>query len=63
MPRAVLAVVGRMTFSGGAGKTGTNPVGAPPPKDSKDGQKAETSAAEVPAPTSCRWRLRSSRFL
>ena len=39
MPRAVLAVVARMTFSGGAGKTGTNPVGAPPPKDSKDGQK------------------------
>jgi lipoprotein-anchoring transpeptidase ErfK/SrfK len=31
-----------MTFSGGAGKTGTNPVGARPPKDSsecKDGQK------------------------
>ena len=42
MPRAVLAVVGRMTFSGGAGKTGTNAVGARPPKDSserKDGQK------------------------
>ena len=42
MPRAVLAVVARMTFSGGAGKTGTNAVGAPPPKDSsecKDGQK------------------------
>jgi hypothetical protein len=42
MPRAVLAVVGRMTFSGGAGKTGTNAVGARPPKDSsecKGGQK------------------------
>ena len=41
-----------MTFSGGAGKTGTRPVGSQPPgtfPNVKTAKRAETSAAEGPA--------------